>query len=298
MNTQQLECFVHVADRLNFTKAAEELCISTPAVSNHIRNLEDELNTPLFIRTSKVVKLTETGSLFYSEAKSILEKMDMAEKKVRKLANQKLTVLRVGCSCQAELHSMERTLHDLRLEFPNMYPQIIIQDYFQLKSLFDNGQLDVVIATKDMIDGIHDCVFKKAKTIKSYAVLSPESSLAKRTALSFCDLENVPLITLHPRYIPFQYGNRLQELIALHSQNHFHILCEHDQSALLLAKCNYGVAILPEIYIPASTDDLIILPFTDEQVIIEYGIAYHKNSREKHVRKFIQYFCDDLEAES
>lgn len=294
MNTQQLECFVHVAERLNFTKAAEDLCISTPAVSSHIRNLEEELNTSLFIRTSKVVKLTETGSLFYSEAKSILEKMDMAEKKVRKLANQNLTILRVGCSSQAELKSMERTLCDLRFEFPNMYPQITIQDYSQLKSLFDNRQLDILIATKDMINGIHDCVFKKVKDIKSYAVLSPESSLSEKQEISFHDLEDVPLITLHPRYIPFQYGNRLQELIALHSQNHFHILCEHDQSALLLAKCNYGVAILPEIYIPLTMEGLITLPFTDEQATIEYGIAYHKNIREKHIRKFIQYFYDDM----
>lgn len=294
MNTQQLECFVHVAEHLNFTKAAEDLCISTPAVSSHIRNLEEELNTSLFIRTSKVVKLTETGSLFYSEAKSILEKMDMAEKKVRKLANQNLTILRVGCSSQAELKSMERTLGDLRFEFPNMYPQITIQDYSQLKSLFDNRQLDILIATKDMINGIHDCVFKKVKDIKSYAVLSPDSSLSEKQEISFHDLEDVPLITLHPRYIPFQYGNRLQELIALHSQNHFHILCEHDQSALLLAKCNYGVAILPEIYIPLTMEGLITLPFTDEQATIEYGIAYHKNIREKHIRKFIQYFYDDM----
>ena len=64
MNTQQLECFVRVADKLNFTKAAEGLHISTPAVTHHIKNLEEELNTALFIRNSKMVKLTEPGALF------------------------------------------------------------------------------------------------------------------------------------------------------------------------------------------------------------------------------------------
>ena len=295
MNTQQLECFVHVAERLNFTKAAEDLCISTPAVSNHIRNLEEELNTSLFIRTSKIVKLTETGVFFYGEAKNILEKMDMAEKKVRRLANQNLSILRVGCSSQTELKSMEQILCKLRLEFPDMYPQIIIQDYFQLKSLFDNRQLDVLIATRDMINGIHDCVFRKVKDMKSYAVLSPDSPYSRKPELSFHDLKDVPLITLHPKCIPFQSGNHLQELIALHAQDHFHMLCEHDQSALLLAKCNYGIAILPEIYIPQDMDGLIMLPFTDRQTPLEYGITYHKNIREKHIRKFIQYFCDTME---
>lgn len=73
MNTQQLECFVRIADKLNFTKVAEELYITAPAVAHHIINLE-ELNTSLFIRTSKMAKSTEPGSLFYSEAKDILQK--------------------------------------------------------------------------------------------------------------------------------------------------------------------------------------------------------------------------------
>ena len=55
MNTQQLECFVRIADKLNFTKVTEELYITAPAVAHHIINLE-ELNTSLFIRTSKMEK--------------------------------------------------------------------------------------------------------------------------------------------------------------------------------------------------------------------------------------------------
>ena len=106
MNTQQLECFVRIADKLNFTKVAEELYITAPAVAHHIINLE-ELNTSLFIRTSKMVKSTEPGSLFYSEAKDILQKIYMVEKKVKKLASQKLSILRIGCSSQVELEILE-----------------------------------------------------------------------------------------------------------------------------------------------------------------------------------------------
>ena len=89
MNTQQLECFVRIADKLNFTKVAEELYITAPAVAHHIINLE-ELNTSLFIRTSKMVKSTEPGSLFYSEAKRYSPKKYIwLRKKVKKLAKSK-----------------------------------------------------------------------------------------------------------------------------------------------------------------------------------------------------------------
>lgn len=82
MNTQQLECFVRVADKLNFTKASEELYLSTPTVTHHIKSLEEELGAKLFYRTSKVVQLTEIGSLFYSDAKEILNKINLSQKKI------------------------------------------------------------------------------------------------------------------------------------------------------------------------------------------------------------------------
>lgn len=74
----------------------------------------------------------------------------MVEKKVKKLANQKLSILRIGCSSQVELEILEIPLIKLKEEFSTVYPQIIIQDYFILKSLFDNKQLDILVSTKEM----------------------------------------------------------------------------------------------------------------------------------------------------
>ncbi len=297
MNTGQLECFVHVADKLNFTKAAEELYISTPAVTRHIKNLEAELNATLFVRTSKMVKLTETGALFYGEAKEILERMAMAEKKVKKLASQRLAVLRIGCSSQVELAALEHSLTKLKQEFPTIYPQIMIQDYFLLKSLFDNKQLDLLIGTKEMVAEAHDYIFKKVRTMKSFAVVSQQSPLAGNKKICFKDLYDETLITLHPRFIPFQYGDKVQEFITLHGQKHLHIICENDQSAILLAKCNYGVAILPEIYLPSDAENIVTVPFAEKLSPIQYGIAYHKNLKEPHIKQFVTYFTEGQGAE-
>lgn len=295
MNTIQLECFVHVAEKLNFTKAAEDLYITTPAVTHHIKKLEEELETILFIRNSKIVKLTEAGNLFYGEAKSILEKMDIAEKKVKNLTSTKLTSLKIGCTSEIELKQFENALERLHQEFPLVYPEIVIDNYSQLKSLFNNKQLDLMIATKEMIKDVHDCHFKTIKNIKAYAIVSSDSDFADKKELDFRDLEgrdNFFLITLHPRLVPFQYGNKLQELIALHSQDHFHILCENTYSAVLLAKCGYGISILPEIYLPKNLTNCTIIPFTNEQSDISYGIAYQKNLEEKHIQKFVNYLFE------
>ena len=47
MTTQQLECFIRVADKLNFTKAAQEMFLTTPTVTHHIKSLEEELGAAL-----------------------------------------------------------------------------------------------------------------------------------------------------------------------------------------------------------------------------------------------------------
>ena len=62
MNTIQLECFIAVAEHLNFSRASQALKITQPAVSHQIQSLEEELEVKLFRRTSKSVSLTQDSS--------------------------------------------------------------------------------------------------------------------------------------------------------------------------------------------------------------------------------------------
>ena len=73
MNTTQLESFMEVANCLNFSRAAQRLNITQPAVSHQISALENELGVKLFQRTSKSVRLTQEGYLFTQYAGEILK---------------------------------------------------------------------------------------------------------------------------------------------------------------------------------------------------------------------------------
>lgn len=72
MDIRQLETFVAVVENKSFTKASEILYVSQPTVSNHISNLEKELDTVLFIRTKRNVTLTKSGDILYNHAKNII----------------------------------------------------------------------------------------------------------------------------------------------------------------------------------------------------------------------------------
>ena len=69
MEIRQLKYFLQVAETLNFTQSAVRLAITQPAVSQHIRLLESELDTKLFLRENKALRLTDEGEIAVKYAK-------------------------------------------------------------------------------------------------------------------------------------------------------------------------------------------------------------------------------------
>ena len=72
INLELYRIFYVVAEIGNITKASEKLCISQPAVTKQIKKLENELNTPLFIRTKRGVILNECGEKIFNNVKQAL----------------------------------------------------------------------------------------------------------------------------------------------------------------------------------------------------------------------------------
>lgn len=289
MNTQQLSCFVCVADHLNFTKAAEELFLSAPTVTHHIKNLENELNTLLFIRTSKMVKLTEAGEQFYADAKDILSRIDFAEKKIQKIVQNDISFFQIGCTSHEEVSSFQPVLKEMRQLYPQVYPRLVVQNYFSLRNQLQNRQIDLMFGTREMIQGISSCSFRKLRQSATFVLLPKDTPLKGKEFLTLDDLKGDCLITLHPKLIPFQNGNQLQEKLTLHSRTYFNIMCEDIKEASFLAKCGYGPAILPDFYLPEHLEDFVVLPIDpNEELPVDYGIAYHKNEATNYIRFFMK----------
>ena len=78
----QLESFISVVKHRSFSKAARELFLTQPSISNNIQNLEKELNTILLDRKSKAISLTDSGKVFYKYAVELINIRDQAKSNI------------------------------------------------------------------------------------------------------------------------------------------------------------------------------------------------------------------------
>ncbi len=283
MNSQQLQCFIYVAERLNFTKTAEALFLSVPTVTHHIKSLEEELGVQLFYRNSRVVKLTEQGEKFYYDAKDIFIRMQDAKNQFQNYSKQEKIMFRIGCMTEREFKILEPVLRKIREKYSYVRPKVLVQNFFEIKNLYENQQLELAIATRGLSEQGN---FKKVTTFQSYAVMSREHPLAKEQEISFGQIADETLITLPSRCVPFEKGNKFQEYLTLHAQDHTHIVGESEMESVLLAKCGYGIALLPGLYIQLD-DEVAVIPISETRNI-EYGLYYR--SSEKHVQYFINEY--------
>ena len=103
-----------VADFLNFSRAAEHLRITQPAVSHQVKTLEDELGVQLFSRTSKSVRLTQAGHMFLQYAGQMLKLARISQVQVKRCQAAQPTRLEIGCRSAADLQLIRPALDRLR----------------------------------------------------------------------------------------------------------------------------------------------------------------------------------------
>ena len=170
MNQRQIESFLAVAETGNFTRAAERLYISQPAVSKQVLSLEEELGFLLLIREyHKDVQLTEAGKLYYDffhkvmgEYKAVYEQAQQYRKKVR--GTVRLGIL-TGWKIQDKLQNI---LEQMKQNYPEIEVRMSFADLEPLRKAAESGKLDLIFTIRDSVKNVEferrsqsDCVHEQ-----------------------------------------------------------------------------------------------------------------------------------------
>lgn len=120
MELHQLRSFAAVAEAGHLTRAAERLHLSQPAVSAHVKALEEELGVALFARSARGMQLTREGESLLAHARAVLESAGELERAARSLRRELSGDLRIALNSDAEFLRVRELLEALRAEHPRL----------------------------------------------------------------------------------------------------------------------------------------------------------------------------------
>lgn len=141
----RLKVFHTVASRLSFTKAASELFISQPAVSKHIKELEQELNSKLFERKGNTITLTAAGIILKDNTLPIFEIYRTVETQIAALSGQIMGLLRIGASTTVAQYVLPKMLAGFRRRYPTVTLQVKEANTEEIENEILNKGIDVAI---------------------------------------------------------------------------------------------------------------------------------------------------------
>ncbi|BAZ30384.1 LysR family transcriptional regulator [Cylindrospermum sp. NIES-4074] len=120
MTLDQLRIFLAVAEHLHFTRAAEELYITQPAVSAAIHSLEQEYGVKLFHRIGRHIEIAEAGKLLQVEAQKILDQVTLTERGLRELNNLQRGELKLGSSLTIGNYWLPSKISTFKSQYPGI----------------------------------------------------------------------------------------------------------------------------------------------------------------------------------
>lgn len=287
MNTIQLECFLSVAEHLNFSRASEELKITQPAVSHQIRALEDELGVKLFSRTSKSVTLTEEGIMFLPDAQLILKTALSARERLGR--HEHFISFEVGCHNYLELNLLPPVFRRLTEEYPLLRPGIRLVPFPSLLGLVENKQLHAAFGIKEE-QNKSSLFFRELYSAPVACVCSPDYSLAKYETLRKKQLKG-NIIVCSPRQITnsiFSLQNSL--LVKLPPEQRY--FSESIESAYTLAKAGIGYTLGPDIAL-SRDPALRYIPITDLPKL-SFGVYYRYDNDHPVLKRFLALCSEAL----
>ena len=278
MELRQLRYFLKAKELLNFTEAANHLYISQSTLSQQIKQLEEELGSPLFNRIGKRITLTEAGEVFAGYARKSLSKSQEGL-----LALQDLKELKTGELSIGVTYGLRSTLIKALIQFSNKYPHVKINIVFgttsELMEKLHHVELDFALT---FAKGTREQLFNYIPLFTSpmTLVVSKNSDLASKESISLREIINLPLAMPTKGYSTTKFVMEAFESNGLKPEVLMQI---NDVAALLeVVKSGNWCTILAETTV-VNQDQLVTIPIKGKNMVrtamfVSLRDAYEKKS--------------------
>ncbi len=192
MADRRLQVFQTVARLLSFTKAAEELHMTQPAVTFQVRQLEEQFNTRLFDRTHNRISLTEAGKRVHECAERIFELYAEMDNSVRELTGDISGVLILGASTTIAEYMLPALLGDFKAKYPDITIRLKVANTDGIVSQVENNAIDLGVVEAPVNN--KNLMVEECRTDHLVLIVPPAHELAKEDLVPIQRVADYPFI--------------------------------------------------------------------------------------------------------
>ncbi|WP_026573052.1 LysR family transcriptional regulator [Bacillus sp. UNC438CL73TsuS30] len=297
MELKQIQYFTEVVKHGSFSKAAENLHLSQPNISKIVKNLEEELNAKLLIRTTRKFELTDTGKLLYQCGQQIAQSVQNFYQEFDDITNSKMGYVKMGIFSTLGTDVFSEIMSLFHKEYPGITVQFVEDGALNLKKMLIHGDIDLVVMPIP-IEEEFECIPFMSGDLR--LLVHQNHRFSSYEAVSWEELRN-------ESFIIFREGFKVHELIIEECKRggfQPKIICETSQINFIMdmVAFNHGIAILPQRYqkeIDKSERGVKIIPLMNPQVKWQVGIAWKKGSYISHATKtWLEFLGNTLKVVS
>ena len=294
MDLRQLRYFLAVAEELSFTRAAERLHISQPPLSQQIAQLEAELDTRLFTRTSRRVELTAAGLALRVQARALIDQAERARQQVRAIGAGRSGKIEIGATgtilrggLAGWLAAYRRHAPQVRTVIYEQAPALQVQGVLEHRtdisfnrSRAPQEELESTLAWHEGIS----------------VILPKRHRLARRRQVALTDLAEDEHVMLHPDSSEFAryLGQSCVEAGFLPKVSQQVV---DSQSIPSLIAAGFGVSLVPASTEAFTSADVVFRPVAPKLVADVYMI-YRRHEPSPAVHEFLRWRRAMAEAEA
>lgn len=251
MNTTQLECFLAVAETLNFSKAASLVNISQPAVSHQISSLEAELGVRLFMRTNKTVQLTKEGIRFLPDAELIIKTAADSVHRLGAASNEKKQSIGIGVHNKYELDAIVPVMRRMREKYQSFEPDITIMSFKSLDNLLEENKLQLISAIKGNDERPKAECFTELCKCPIKLICPADSELSSKNTVTAADISGKRLVLIK-RHKCAEAATAVYMQLGMPNNSDV-IVADSCETAFAIVKAGLGVTAYP--FLPNMNED-------------------------------------------
>ncbi len=264
MELRHLRYFLAVANERNFTRAAGILGVAQPPLSRQIRELETEIGADLIDRTSRPLKLTDAGWLFYEQARQIMAAVDQSKTLMRRYIDGERRRFVIGCVGSTIYGLVPAMIVRFRAAAPMVDVDLVEMNTFEQITALKDGRIDVGIGRLRFEEqGIRRHVMQEEPLV---AALPTGHALAEAQTLALSVLANEALI-IYPRPARPSYADQVLSIFRDYGLQPSRVQEVSElQTALGLVAAQAGVCIVPTSVQRLRRDDIVFRPIAGSHI--------------------------------